>query len=203
MKGTALRRIFGTALALALALTLAAPATAQMSNLDQLGDLAGVRNMNDLVKQALRGEAPEGVTVEKLDNGLTKIAIALRPDSPVFRQKLAKNLINCALTVDLFEPDLFADTVSFDVAPIDDFEYSAGWVTINTSANDIVAASSIKTKGPGADLNTAGDLDYTGNAFNLFFVTFDGWGAGLHSIDAKVKGAKPGKLKGNFCAGCT
>ena len=187
---------------LAMAVIGAAPSHAQIGDLAEIG---GPRNLAAIAKQALRGAPPEGVTVEKLDGGLTKISIPIPENSPVLRQKLAKDLINCAITVELFEPDLLGDILSFDVAPIDLFEYYLGWVTINISDDDITATSSIKTKGPGPDFNSGNtDILYDALAINLVVgVNEDGWEEGLHSIDAKVKGAKPGKLKGNFCAGCT
>ena len=58
------QRISGAALAVTLLLTLTTPATAEIGRLDEIGAMGGVLNLGALVKQALRGEAPEGVIVE-------------------------------------------------------------------------------------------------------------------------------------------
>ena len=110
------KQLLSGVMVVALALVLGAPAAAQMDELDRLGALGGVPNLGEVVKMALGGRAPEGVTVEKLDGGLVKVAVPLRENSEVLRQKLAKDLINCAITIDLLEPTFAGQLLTYDVA---------------------------------------------------------------------------------------
>lgn len=194
-----------TLLTLALAAVLAMPATAQLGNLDRVGELGGVPNLQAMVKEALSGRAPEGVTVDELDGGFLRITVPLRQGSPVLRQKMAKDLLGVAIHVSLSELDFVGQLLTFDAAPLPNFEYFAGWVTINQGTNDITARSSIKTKGPGPDINSGNqDLPYAASAFNIFVTTTGnpGFDGGIHNIQVKVQGQKPGKLQGHFCVDC-
>lgn len=190
-------------LAIALLSATVLSAKAQASDLADLEKLAGP-DLEAVFKQALRGNPPAGVTVEELDGGFVQITVPSREGRPALRQAKAKDLVSCAIYIGLLEPNFSeAGILRFDAAPIADFTYRAGWLVYNTGSNPVTASSSIKTKGPGADLDFEADVTYAPKAFSAVFGTFGGgWKAGVHSITVKVKSAKPSKLKGTLCSGC-
>ncbi len=193
-------------------LVLVAGSTFGGSNavVDDLGTgdpLAGL-NLDRAVKLALQGNPPSGVTVRELPGGLNLMTVPARADSRLTRQLksqagAAKKLISMTFFISLFEPDFSAGIVDFDAAPITELAYNAGFLLYNTSSEDVTAKSTFKTKGPGPDVSFVGDLTFAADSFSLAWLEHEsGWDEGFHAITVKVKGAKPGKLKGNFCPGC-
>lgn len=191
------------ALAIILSIAMLTSTPVRASDLTELDQLAGP-DLETTLKQALAGNPPAGVTVEELRGGFVKVNIPSQFGNPALAKAQAKNLLSCAIYIGLVEPAFeTAGILRFDAAPIAEFPYRAGWLVYNSSSDPITAMSSIKTKGPGPDLKFEGEVTYFPNSFSVAFGTFEsGWKEGVHSVTVKIKGAKPGKLKGTFCTGC-
>lgn len=186
---------------IALVVGVASPAAAQSAGaLEARGANA---SLGALFKASMKAASPQDVTITKLDNGLTKMVVPVsRTDGGsglVARQ--AGPLLLLVLVHEISEPDLFAETVSFDFAPIAFFPYFYGWVVLNEGPTANKKTTVIR-KGPGSDIRLVETLTYEGGSFILFFLE-DAIGAaeGKHKYSVKVSNAGA-KLKANMCAGC-
>jgi len=189
--------VLGLAAALMVA-GVAAPALAQgAGSLEARTAKAG---LGSLFKASIRAAAPEDIRVTKLDNGLTKmvVPVAKSGNDDEFITRAQGPLLLMVLVHEILEPDLIAETVSFDFAPIADFPYFYGWVVLNRGA-DANKKTTVIRKGPGDDVRLVETLTYDGGAFILFF--FESSAAeGIHKYSVKVTSGGA-KLKANMDSG--
>jgi hypothetical protein len=210
MAKTRTRSILIVVSALLLSASMGARAEAGQLSQEQ-EDLAVLAGLEAVAKAGLRSVPLDQIEVTRLPDGLTKVAIPL-PEGVDFEEvfhaeksgqdELATRPFLLALTVDLFRPNLHADTVEYDCAPLVSSDYNYGWVVMNLSSSERVLKTKAIVSGPGGRMTASGRLLYDAHSMVLFYFEGEALGVpGIYTYSVKVSGAGS-KLKGRLCAGC-